>query len=131
MAPAIRAYSHAPASFQPSTSRAGTRRQREEWVQREVEYIEDVIRQAADLPWTEVRKSKRGRQGYPARRFAIWLFLTRTASSHRQIADAVGATVEQVTLQIYRLRHGPMEPPLSTWIQRAGTWLRTTESGTG
>ena len=103
-----------------------TRKQREVWQQREIEYVEDVIRQAADLPWTEVRKSKRGRLGNPARRFAIWLFLTQTGLSHKQIADAVGASVEQVTIQIYRLRHGPKEPPLSAWIRKADTWLRAT-----
>jgi putative transposase len=101
-----------------------TKRQKEQWVQEQVEYVEDVVRQVCDLSWTEVCKSKRGRHGNPARRFAIWLFLTQTDLSHQQIADGVSATVQQVTVQIHRLRNSPLETPLSTWIQAADIWLK-------
>jgi len=105
-----------------------TKAQKEQWARQQLEYVEDVVRQVSDLPWTEVRKSKRGRQGNPVRRFALWLFLTQTGLSHRQIAQAIGATVEQVTVQVHRLRNSPLEPPLSTWIRAADIWLRNSPS---
>jgi REP element-mobilizing transposase RayT len=101
-----------------------SRAEKEQWAEEQTAQVREVFRRVTELEWDAVQVGRRGRLGNPARRFAIWLCLMQTGLDHAAIACAVGATVEQVTAQIFRMRHGPIEPPLSTWMDRARTWLK-------
>jgi hypothetical protein len=54
----------------------------------------------------------------PARRFAIWALSSEAGLSHREIAETLHASQNQVAKALNRMRNQDIPSPLKDWIKR-------------
>jgi len=93
------------------------------WKERQLQTVRYVHWVITDQPWEVVTVRGVGRKSNPARRFAAWLFATRTDFTHKEIGVEIGGNSNQVATLLNRLRKGRHGDPLEVWMLRADTWM--------
>lgn len=83
----------------------------------------DVIQEVLEISnatLDEVQQRKMGPGANPARRFAIWALDHSSELTQREIGRMLNVPYHQVTRLLSRLRKGPVNEPVASWIKK---WL--------
>ena len=80
----------------------------------------DELSEIAGVSVSEMKRAKPGRQGNPAKRFAVWAIRERTRLSHAQIGKLLGMTASAVAKDLRKSRKhlAVIDQWSAQWLER-------------
>ncbi len=78
----------------------------------------ETVMQISGVKMEDLLTAAKGPGANPARRLAIWALSLKAGQNHKEIAETLSASQNQVAKALNRMRNKEILPPLKDWIER-------------